>query len=273
MKKYKKTLKSFTKEGFIDIINKSNTKVECLMLLREYTERNNHTIRTWIKRYDLLDLYNSLYHPITNLTPGCTDKKLTQKEINYWKSLVSNSNSYKEVLDKHSNNNNGYPVRSYSTLFKYTKPKFTKLLSDKEPKLRIRNNIMKMISKQLRNMGTERIKSLDDILGIEFEDFIKYIESNFTDEMDLTTYGSKWSIQHIIPRSLCENPNDVYLLNRYTNLIPLTISQNSIIGNTIIPSQLNEWHFENKRIQQLLNIHDLRYATSSKRTRGIPNSK
>lgn len=253
MKKYKKTLKSFTKEGFIDILNKSNTKVECLTLMYEYTERNNHTIRKWLRRYELFDLYDKLYHPITNLIPGGNrGRGLKQKEINYWKSLVSECDSYKEVLNKHSNNNNDYPLRSYSTLFKYIKPNFTKPSSNVNPKLRIRRNIIKMISEQLRHMGVRRIKSLDDILGMQFDEFIKYIESNFTDEMKWDTYGRIWSIQHIIPRSLCENPNDVYLVNRYTNLMPLGFSDNSALSNRIEPSQLNEWHYTNERIKYLI---------------------
>lgn len=252
MKKYKKTLKSFTKEGFIDIINKSNTKVECLTLLYEYTERNAHTIRIWLRRYELFDLYNKLYHPTTNLIAGGDHKGLKQKEINYWKSLVSNSNSYKQVIDKHNNNNNGYPIRSYGTIWKYCKPNFTKPLSTLDPKLRIRYNIMSMISKQLRHMGTCRMKSLDDILGMGFDNFIKYIESKFSSELNWDTYGSVWAIHHIIPRTLCETSTDVYLLNRYTNLIPLTISENSTIRHSIVPSQLNEWHHRNSRIQEII---------------------
>jgi hypothetical protein len=250
MKKYKKTLKSFTKEGFIDILNKSNTKVECLALLHEYTERNSHTIRTWLRRYELFDLYDKLYHPTTNLIAGGDDKRLKQKEINYWKSLVSNSNSYKEVIDKH--NNNDYPMRSYGTLYKYIKPNFTKPLSTLDPKLRIRYNIMSMISSQLRHMETRRMKSLDTILGMDFDNFIKYIESKFNSELNWDTYGRVWAIHHIIPRTLCETPTDVYLLNRYTNLIPLTISENSMIRHSIVPSQLNEWHHTNLRIQQII---------------------
>ena len=253
MKKYKKTLKSFTKEGFIDILNKSNTKVECLTLLYEYTERNSNTIRTWLRRYELFDLYDKLYHPNTNLIPGNTHKGLKQKEINYWKSLVIFSNSYKEVIDKHSNNNNGYPIRSYGTIWKYIKPNFTKPISTLNPKLRIRYNIMKMISKQLRYMGTHRMKSLDDILEMDFDNFIKYIESKFSTDLNWDNYGSVWAIHHIVPRSLCETPTDVYLLNRYTNLMPLTISENSMIRHSIVPSQLNEWHHTNSRIQHLMN--------------------
>jgi hypothetical protein len=249
--KYIKKLKGFTKEGFIDIFNKSNTKVECLTLLCEYTKRNQHTVRKWLRRYGLFDLYDKLYHPTTNLIPGNSHKGLKQKEINYWKSLVSNSNTYKEVFDKHSNNSNGYPIRSHGTLWKYTKPNFPITLSNVNPKVRIRRNILKMISKQLRYMGTCRKKSLDDILGMDFDNFTKYIESKFNNELNWDNYGSVWAIHHIVPRTLCETPTDVYLLNRYNNLMPLTLSENCNQSHSIVPSQLNEWHHSNERIQKI----------------------
>ena len=49
---------------------------------------------------DCLIYMIKLYHPTTKPIPGNSHKGLKQKEINYWKSLVSNSNTYKEVFDK-----------------------------------------------------------------------------------------------------------------------------------------------------------------------------
>ena len=59
------------------------------------------------------------------------------------------------------------------------------------------------------------------------------------------------AIHHIVPRTLCETPTDVYLLNRYNNLMPLTLSENCNQSHSIVPSQLNEWHHSNERIQKI----------------------
>jgi hypothetical protein len=106
-----------------------------------------------------------------------------------------------------------------------------------------------------------RDKKWEDIVGLSKQEFLDYIISMLPEEWTMDNYGTVWVIQHIIPRDWAENESDGYLLNYHKNLMPLSFSENSSLRNRIDESQLNHWHFENKRIQELLNIHDLRYVT------------
>jgi len=95
-------------------------------------------------------------------------------------------------------------------------------------------------------------KSWEDVVGLTKKEFFKYIESKLEDGWDMSNYGKEWVIQHIVPRDFAEVAEDAYLLNYYKNLIPWGYSDNAALSNGIEPSQLNEWHYTNERIQYLL---------------------
>lgn len=95
-------------------------------------------------------------------------------------------------------------------------------------------------------------KSWEDIVGLSKKEFFKYIESQLDPKWDMDNYGTEWVIQHIVPRDFAEVEDDAYLLNYYKNLMPWGFSDNASLSNRIDSSQLNEWHYTNKRIQYLL---------------------
>jgi hypothetical protein len=78
----------------------------------------------------------------------------------------------------------------------------------------------------------------------------------------MDNYGKVWVIQHIVPRDFAEVESDAYLLNYYKNLMPWGFSDNAALSNGIEPSQLNEWHHSNPRIQQILT-HQLEVGKHS----------
>ena len=64
-------------------------------------------------------------------------------------------------------------------------------------------------------------------LGCSKEFFIKYLESQFTPEMNWDNYGTYWEIDHIHPLS----KGGAF---HYTNTQPLTITDNRIKSDTLI---------------------------------------
>ena len=62
-------------------------------------------------------------------------------------------------------------------------------------------------------------KSTLDLIGCSREDFINYIEKQFTSEMDWDNYGVYWELDHIKPLS----KDGTF---HYTNCQPLTITEN-----------------------------------------------
>jgi hypothetical protein len=65
----------------------------------------------------------------------------------------------------------------------------------------------------------------ETILGCTIEEFIKYIESKFTDGMNLNNHG-KWHLDHIHPISLAKSEEEIITLNHYTNFQPLWAEDN-----------------------------------------------
>lgn len=92
----------------------------------------------------------------------------------------------------------------------------------------------------------------EDIVGLSKQEFLDYILEQCEPHWTMENYGIVWVIQHIVPRDFAEIESDAYLLNYHKNLMPWGFSENASLKNRIEPSQLNEWHHSNKRIQQIL---------------------
>jgi hypothetical protein len=73
-------------------------------------------------------------------------------------------------------------------------------------------------------------------LGLSKENYIKYLESKFSDGMTWENYGhgdGKWCIDHVIP--LChfdfEDDRHILLASHYTNTQPMWFKENGILGS------------------------------------------
>jgi hypothetical protein len=80
---------------------------------------------------------------------------------------------------------------------------------------------------------THKSKSAFKYLGCSIEEFKKYIEQQFSPEMNWENYGTYWEIDHIKPidsfNFLIEQ--EVYECWNYNNLQPLTINENKRKSN------------------------------------------
>ena len=103
--------------------------------------------------------------------------------------------------------------------------------------------------------GKPKSKQTKDILGIDTNEFRKYVEDRFEIWMSWDNHGigeGKWSLQHIIPRDFAITESEIYLINYYKNFIPMCAIENGILKNRIVSEQLNEWHDNNKGIQKII---------------------
>ena len=90
----------------------------------------------------------------------------------------------------------------------------------KDPFYKIKMNISSRISDIIRGK-TSRIRTME-LLGCCKEDFIKYLEKQFTEGMTWENYGKKgWHIDHIKPVSKFNllDEKELRLCFHYTNLI------------------------------------------------------
>lgn len=101
------------------------------------------------------------------------------------------------------------------------------------PKIKIKNSLRGRIN-ELMNKKYNNPKTLD-LLGCEYEYFIKYIENKFIDGMSWDNYGYYgWHLDHIIPLSSAKTKEEIVNLFHYTNLQPLWANDNLKKSNKIL---------------------------------------
>jgi hypothetical protein len=145
-----------------------------------------------------------------------SDKNKLRKKEYYTR--VKNLDWYKEKSSKR--------VRDY-------KKEYTQQQSDtfRHMKAHLRKIILVYIKKQKNNIGVK--PSTEDILGIDFDGFIKHIEKQFLFGMSWDNHG-KWHIDHILPCSLSNGDTDTLLkLFNYQNLNPMWAFDNLSKNDTV----------------------------------------
>lgn len=65
-----------------------------------------------------------------------------------------------------------------------------------------------------------------EIIGCTPEELRKHLESKFRDGMTWENYGSYWEVDHIVPLASAKNVAELFNLSHWTNLQPLTCSEN-----------------------------------------------
>lgn len=97
-------------------------------------------------------------------------------------------------------------------------------------KTRLRN----LIRNSFRRQGYKKFnESTESIVGINYDEFKKYLELIFLDGMTWDNRG-EWHIDHIIPLSSAKSKEDLIKLCHYTNLQPLWAKDNLKKGSKII---------------------------------------
>lgn len=109
----------------------------------------------------------------------------------------------------------------------------TKINKQKNPLYKLQCNLRSLISKSITRQGYRKTSKSKQILGCEYIELKKHLESKFTEGMNWDNYG-KWHIDHIYPSSLAETEEEIIRLNNYTNLQPLWAEDNIRKGNKII---------------------------------------
>jgi len=122
-----------------------------------------------------------------------------------------------------------------------------------DPMYRLESVITTHVWSALKDFNKIKDKHFKEYVGVTREELKIWIESLMTEKMTWDNYGTYWVIQHIIPRAWKENIDDVYKLNYYKNLIPYEFSPNASLSDNIVLSQLNDYHFTDKRMKYFLD--------------------
>jgi hypothetical protein len=100
---------------------------------------------------------------------------------------------------------------------------------------RMRDNISSLIGNSFRKKGYSKNTKTHEILGIDYEGFMSYIESKFTQGMTWENKG-EWEVDHNIPLSYGKTEEDIIRLNHHSNLQPLWKEDNRKKSNKLIVS-------------------------------------
>jgi hypothetical protein len=151
--------------------------------------------------------------------------KLDNKEIIKQKNKEYREKN-KEKIKKYREENREI-LSKYSTEYFYKRKQVDSLF---KLKCSIKTNICGAFKR-----GTNQFKKTartEEILGCTIEEFIKYIESKFTEGMTIDNHG-EWHLDHINPLALATTEEEVVCLNHYTNFQPLWAIDNLIKGSKI----------------------------------------
>jgi hypothetical protein len=102
-----------------------------------------------------------------------------------------------------------------------------------DPQYRLKNNIRRLILLSFSNKGYSKKSKTNEILGIDYDGFMKHIESQFTEGMTWENRGL-WELDHKIPVSLGKTEEEIIRLNHYSNFQPLWREDNRKKSNKII---------------------------------------
>jgi hypothetical protein len=89
-----------------------------------------------------------------------------------------------------------------------------------EPLFSLAHAVRSSITKAFKNKSYKKSSKTKTILGCDWNELAKHIESQFIEGMSWENRG-QWHIDHIIPLASAKTSEDVFRLNHYTNLRPL----------------------------------------------------
>ena len=89
-----------------------------------------------------------------------------------------------------------------------------------DPLYAFKKRIRNLIGVGLSNRGYSKRSKTFHIVGCDFHEFVKHIESQFVDGMSWDN-RAEWHIDHIVPLASATSEEHVLRLNHFTNLRPL----------------------------------------------------
>ena len=95
-----------------------------------------------------------------------------------------------------------------------------------DPMFKLKQNIRKAIRDSFKKGGYTKRSRACEILGCEFDAFVRHIERQFVRGMSWDKMGREIHIDHIVPLATAKTEEDVIALNHFTNLRPCWADEN-----------------------------------------------
>jgi hypothetical protein len=119
-------------------------------------------------------------------------------------------------------------------VWEYSNPKYKTYKIRKYTNLKFRNSLISSMRSSFKRYGFKFESDNDVVLGIDWDDLLKYFEDRFYGGMTWENYGYRgWHIDHIIPVCSAKTYDEMVKLCHYTNLRPMWAKDNLSKGNKI----------------------------------------
>lgn len=152
--------------------------------------------------------------------------------------LQAQCNNCRSITNKKRYDKNSTEIKEKS--LKYYKENKDIIIkkSNERNKVRRKTDPIFLLKRRLRNRlwcalqskGWNKTNKFSQYIGCSQEQLKLHIETQFTEGMSWDNVG-EWHIDHIIPLSSTDNPEELYKLCHYTNLQPMWALDNIIKGN------------------------------------------
>ena len=168
-------------------------------------------------------------------TKSCTGCK-AEKPMDefYWRESRQNYSPkckicWREDCKGYNNKNKEHLTEYYSRYHKENRER-KKLLRRNNPKIRVAGNLRNRLYKAV----TKKFQGIMSLVGCELDELLLHLENQFIEGMTWDNYGTYWEIDHIKPCNAfdLEDLNEQLKCFHYTNLQPLTVTENRKKSNT-----------------------------------------
>lgn len=189
--------------------------------LKEYKQADIKNIKcSWCNKIKLVSEFNKNKRKSNGYNSSCKQCASLKNQIRYKKdkeSIKQKTNTYYHLnKDKIQKTKNIYNLKREKEDINY---KLTR---------RLRNRLYYALKKKSWKKDTHFSK----YIGCSLEELKQHLQSQFIENMNWNNYGL-WEIDHLIPLSSANSPEELYKLCHYTNLQPLWAKDNRIKSNNI----------------------------------------
>ena len=195
---------------------------------KKYREKNPDKVKQTAKKYrtESKEKYKKTIERYLKKNPHMSSRERSKKyreNSEYRKKMNDLRKDYRiKNIEKERERDKKYYHENKIRLRKINNEyKINKLKTD--PFYRMKKNLSDRIRKLLMEKKAE--KKTIDIVGLNYDDFKKYIENLFSDKMSWDNYGL-WHLDHIKPICLAKTEQEILEYNHYTNLQPLWAEDN-----------------------------------------------
>jgi hypothetical protein len=172
-----------------------------------------------------------------------------QKRLDRCKTYKLNNKEHVQEYNKEWKSENKEQIKLYNKEYNIENRDAIQIRQNKQHRERRKTDMkykmsLTIIRRIQKFFNLYKISEIEKLIGISLDDYIKWIEINFTSKMNWDNHGEYWHIDHVIPCEwfdLSSNIEDRIVCSHWSNTRPLEKGRNmSRKNNCCIKELLNQ---------------------------------